>query len=377
MKKVYIVIAVAAFVVLQSCSKEDLIQVSVNNEPKLPSTVYNYYNGENTKNHVATLGRVLFYDRLLSKNNSVSCGSCHKQAFAFSDNVQFSIGLNNVKTERNSMAIQNLPSGTFFAGGIGNGSDDGFGLNPVDLIAIQGGGFFWDGRESNLRSLFSRPITNHIEMGITDMDEVVEKISRQPHYAALFQNAFETPEITVTRMAEAVSTFMESIQSNNSTFDRFLMNSFNPMSAEEQDGYNLFFSTYNCGSCHNPFPGPYFTDVPKDIGLEKNPMDLGFGGITGKAELMGKFKTPNLRNVALTAPYMHDGRFKSLDEVLEHYSTGIQSSANLDPSLKDQYGNPRKMNITEKDKKSLKAFLNALTDYSIVTDVKFSDPFKK
>lgn len=377
MKKPYLYLVVCAIILIQSCSKEEAIRVTELNQPKLPSTVYNYYSGENTKNHVATLGRVLFYDRLLSKNNSVSCGSCHKQAFAFSDNVQFSVGLNNVKTERNSMAIQNLPSGTFFAGGIGNGTGDGFGLNPVDLIANQGGGFFWDGRESNLRSLFSRPITNHIEMGITDMDEVVEKISRQPHYATLFQNAFETPEINVTRMAEAVAIFMESIQSSNSTFDRFMMNSFNPMSAEEQDGYNLFFGTYNCGSCHNPFPGPYFTDVPKDIGLENTPTDLGFGGITGKAELMGKFKTPNLKNVALTAPYMHDGRFKSLDEVLEHYSTGIKSSTNLDPVLKDQYGNPRKMNITEKDKKSLKAFLNALTDYTIVTDVRFSDPFVK
>jgi cytochrome c peroxidase len=377
MKKPYLLLAIFAFIFIQSCSKEEAIRVTDVNEPKLPSTVHNYYSGDNTKNHIATLGRVLFYDRLLSKNNSVSCGSCHKQAFAFSDNVQFSVGLNNVKTERNSMAIQNLPTGTFFAGGIGNGTGDGFGMNPVDLIMVQGGGFFWDGRESNLRSLFSRPITNHIEMGITDMDEVVEKISRQPHYATLFQNAFETPEINVTRMAEAVATFMESIQSNNSTFDRFMMNSFNPMSADEQDGYNLFFGTYNCGSCHNPFPGPYFTDVPKDIGLESNPIDLGFGGITGKAELMGKFKTPNLKNVALTAPYMHDGRFKSLDEVLEHYSNGIQSSTNLDPVLKDQYGNPSKMNITEKDKKSLKAFLNALTDYSIVTDVKFSDPFVK
>jgi cytochrome c peroxidase len=139
----------------------------------------------------------------------------------------------------------------------------------------------------------------------------------------------------------------------------------------------LFFGTYNCASCHNPFPGPYLTDVPKDIGLENNPVDLGFGGITGKADQMGRFKTPNLKNVALTAPYMHDGRFETLDEVLEHYSTGIKSSVNLDPSLKDQYGNPKKMNITEKDKKSLKAFLNALTDYSLVTDVKFSDPFKQ
>lgn len=375
MKKAYLFPIVAALIIFQACSKEEALRVSAVNEPKLPSTVYDYYNGDNARNHMATLGRVLFYERLLSKNNSVSCGSCHKQAFAFSDNVQFSIGLNNVKTERNSMAIQNLPTGTLLAGGIG--VDDGFGMNPVDLIASQGGGFFWDGRESNLRSLFTRPITNHIEMGITDMNEVVEKIKRQPHYSTLFQNAFGTPEINVTKMAEAVATFMESIQSNNSTFDRFLMNSPNEMSAEELDGYNLFFGTYNCGSCHNPFPGPYFTDVPRDIGLESNPVDLGFGGITGKAEQLGKFKTPNLKNVALTAPYMHDGRFKSLDDVLEHYSTGIKSSPNLDQALKDQYGNPRKMNITEKDKKSLKAFLNALTDYTLVTDVKFSDPFKQ
>ncbi len=375
MKTSYFFLVLSGFILIQSCTKEQELLVTKVNEPKLPATVYDYYSGDNTRNHIATLGRVLFYDRLLSKNNSVSCGSCHKQAFAFSDNMQFSIGLNNVKTERNSMAIQNLPTGILTAGGIGTGN--GLGMNPVDLIAVQGGGFFWDGRESNLRSLFTRPITNHIEMGITDMNEVVEKIKRQPHYSTLFQNAYGTPEVNVTKMADAVATFMESIQSNNSKFDRFLMNSPNPMSAEEQDGYNLFFGTYNCASCHNPFPGPYLTDVPKDIGLENNPVDLGFGGITGKADQMGKFKTPNLKNVALTAPYMHDGRFETLDEVLEHYSTGIKSSVNLDPSLKDQYGNPKKMNITEKDKKSLKAFLNALTDYALVTDVKFSDPFKQ
>ena len=212
MNRSYLFPIVAVLIVIQSCSKEDILRVSAVNEPKLPSTVYDYYSGDNTRNHVATLGRVLFYERLLSKNNSVSCGSCHKQAFAFSDNVQFSIGLNNLKTERNSMAIQNLPTGTVLAGGIG--IDDGI-MNPVDLIATQGGGFFWDGRESNLRSLFTRPVTNHIEMGITDMNEVVEKIKRQPHYPTLFQNAFGTPEISVTKMADAVATFMESIQSNN------------------------------------------------------------------------------------------------------------------------------------------------------------------
>ncbi len=377
MKKVLIVIAVAAFVVLQSCSKEEILRVSVNNEPKLPSTVYAYFanpDNNNTRNHVATLGRVLFYERLLSKNNAVSCGSCHKQAFAFSDNVQFSAGLNNIKTERNSMAIQNLPTGLNFAG---NGTGDGGVLNPIDLIAAQGGGFFWDGRESNLRSLFSRPITNHIEMGITDVNEVVEKVKKAPYYDALFQNAFGTPEINVTRMADAVATFMESIQSNNSTFDKFLQNSFHPMNIEETKGYNLFFSTYNCGSCHNPFPGPYFTDEPKNIGLDGISLDKGFGAITGKISQMEKFKTPNLKNVALTAPYMHDGRFNTLNDVLEHYSTGIQASENLDPNLKDIYGNPRRMNISSADKESLMAFLNALTDYSLVTDVKFSDPFKK
>lgn len=372
MKKATILSALTTIFFLHSCTKENSTLISKNNAPNLPAAVLDYYSGNDTKNHIATLGRVLFYERLLSKNNAISCGSCHKQAFAFSDNVQFSVGLNNVKTERNSMAIQNFPTGDIFAGG---GITTG--IDPVDLLIVNGGGFFWDGRQSNLRSLFSEPIMNHIEMGITDMNEVVEKIKAQQYYSSLFQNAFGTPEVSVERMADAVATFMESIQSNNSKFDRYMMNAPNPMDANEQRGFDLFFGIYNCSSCHNPFPGPYITDVPKDIGLDSNPTDLGFGAITGNSTQAGKFKTPNLKNVALTAPYMHDGRFKTLDEVLEHYSTGIQRSKNLDHSLMDTNGNPKKMNISEADKESLKAFLNALTDYSIVTDTKFSDPFQK
>lgn len=356
---------------LQSCTKDTNLRPIKSASPSLPTESYTYFEFEPQRNEVATLGRVLFYERQLSKNNSVSCGSCHKQAFAFADNVAFSAGLNNVKTGRNSMAIQNLPSFSMFL--------DGDVLPPnggSDVFFAPSTGFFWDGRENDLRSLVLRPVTNHVEMGITNVDEILEKLRRSPHYADLFNKAFDSSEITAEKISEAVATFMESIQSNNSKFDRFINeNHATAMNAEELRGYDLFFTTYNCASCHNPFPGPYFSDAPKNIGLDAQNTDRGFAAITGILADVGVFKVPNLKNVALTAPYMHDGRFNTLDDVLEHYSSGVQNSPTLSSQLRGADGNALRMNITPQDKRSLIAFLNALTDVNIITDPKFSDPF--
>jgi cytochrome c peroxidase len=370
MKKFVSLSLISILVLLHSCSKEDALRITKSSVPTLPSSSYNYYPTEQDKNDKATLGRVLFYERQMSKNNSVSCGSCHKQAFAFADNVAFSTGLNNVKTGRNSMPIQNLPNTDFIFfdnGSLPPNNGDFFAFSPK---------FFWDGRENNLSNLVLRPVTNHIEMGITDVSEIVDKIKQLPYYENLFNKAFGSNEITAAKISEAVAVFMLSIQSNESKFDKFIMNGESGLNALELSGYNLFNGTYNCASCHNPFPGPYMADEPKDIGLDRTITDRGFGVISGKSSEMGKFKVPNLKNVALTAPYMHDGRFKTLDEVLEHYSNGIQRSPNLSPFLMNPNGTAMQLNIKQEDKVALIAFLNSMTDYSLITDPKFSDPFQ-
>jgi cytochrome c peroxidase len=214
-------------------------------------------------------------------------------------------------------------------------------------------------------------------MGITDVSEVVAKLKRLPYYEDLFMKAYGSTEVTVEKISEAVALFMASIQSNESRFDKFILNGgLDGLNALEQAGYQLFNGTYNCINCHNPFPGPYMTEEPKDIGLDRSVTDRGFGAISGLTSEMGKFKVPNLKNVALTAPYMHDGRFNTLEEVLEHYSSGINDSPNLAPSLRDASGKALRLNIKTEDKRALIAFLNSMTDYSLITDPKFSDPFQ-
>jgi cytochrome c peroxidase len=146
--------------------------------------------------------------------------------------------------------------------------------------------------------------------------------------------------------------------------------------AEELEGLSLFNTKYPCASCHNQSGGYMGGNSFRDIGLNADYTDLGRGAVTGQVTDNGKFKTPSLHNVALSAPYMHDGRFKTLEEVLDHYSHGIQATPNLDPFLLDNGGTVLKMNITEHDKKALIAFLNTFTDYKMVTDPKFSNPFK-
>ncbi|MEZ5172287.1 MAG: cytochrome c peroxidase [Bacteroidia bacterium] len=370
-------ILTAALFALNSCTKEtDPVLSSVS--PNLPETPYNYsaFGGfsDPTYNHTATLGRVLFYERQLSANNSVSCASCHKQAFSFADNVAFSRGLNNEVTTRNSMPVINLSGGfsnvMFFEDG--NISPDQFG--PMGF----GASFFWDGRESNLNQLAMRPVKNHVEMGITDTKALITKLNRLPYYPALFQNAFGSPKISVEKISQAIGTFMSSIQSTDSKNDRFLSTG-DPtvFTSLENRGFNLFFETYNCAGCHDVFPGEYNSPGFFNIGLDTYSEDPGLAGLPDKSSERGVFRTPNLKNVALTAPYMHDGRFATLDDVLDHYSEGINETPGLALQLRNGQGQPLRMNIPDADRKALLAYLNTFTDYTVIADVKFSDPFVK
>ncbi len=329
-------------------------------------------------NKIATLGRVLFYDNNMSVNNAISCASCHKQQYAFADNVAFSTGFESRLTKRNSPPIQNL---------VGNNS-----FSTTSLLGNNGNMvLFWDGRENNVQNLITRPVTNHVEMGISDFTTLPAKLGNLGYYKQLFTDAYGTSEITQDRITSAVAYFISSINSTNSRFSQALtaavnsgnfLPSGNPnitgLSAQEQQGYSLFIGKYNCGSCHHIITDNYTIDQSfMDSGLDPSYTDNGRGAITNTSTDNGKFKVPSLHNVGLTAPYMHDGRFTSLDQVLEHYSHGINNSPNLSDSLKSKTdGTPLVMNISTADKQAIIAFLNTFTDNQMINDTKFSTPFK-
>lgn len=305
------------------------------------------------------LGRVLFYDRFLSVNNSVSCGSCHKQSRAFADDVALSKGFNNQLTTRNSMPIQNLSSISFME---------------------QGGehALFWDGRETSLSEMVLRPVASHIEMGITDMDYLCEKLSGISYYPTLFERDFGSPEINSERIRYALSGFISGMNSFNSKFDQG-----QPLTATETLGKNLFETKYPCNSCHNVgSPTGYLNGGEggtafSNIGLDIADSDRGVGAISGNPADDGKFKIPSLRNIALTAPYMHDGRFNTLEEVLDHYSNTMMEHPNLDERLKEPNGDALRMQISEQEKTAIIAFLNTMTDFEFITDPQLSDPFNR
>lgn len=395
-------IAAGMLVIILACEpSENQTWEMVLDLPETPFT----YNVAGVTDDLPTLGRVLFYDTRLSLNNSISCASCHKQTLAFSDNAALSRGFENRVTTRNSMGIQNIISDAFQefivpADTTGNvdsttiveidpgiiGYMPGVPVSP-DFVATPTS-LFWDGRESNLKQMVTRPIMNHIEMGIHDMDALARKLTQIPEYKSLFHKAFGEQEITADKISQGLSAFLLSIRSNQSKFDRamvfrtdaFTFNS-KPantltinlpsvnLSAQEELGRQLFFNKFNCNNCHD-------ANGFADIGLDASPKDMGLMETTGSAQHRGQFKIPSLRNVELTGPYMHDGRFKTLESVIEHYSHGIKNSPNLDHRLKGSDGRPLQMNMTAGEVKAIAAFLTTLTDYQMISDARFANPFK-
>lgn len=356
MKKIHLSAAiVAAIAIIYSCRKNESAapKSGASVSLDLPATPYPYFgsggSGLDSLNRVATLGRVLFYDSHLSVNNAISCGSCHKQAFGFADNVAFSVGFEGALTKRNSPGLNSL-------------------ANSSTL--------FWDGREDNIMNLALRPITNHVEMGIEDSNTLVQKLAALPYYAKLFKDAYGDMAVTTTRISGALGIFLVSITADNSRFDQFSRGDSMVLTAQEMAGKTLFDGKYNCAHCHTSGNGYMGNSTFKDIGLDATYTDIGRGAITGNTADKGTFKVPNLKNVGVSAPYMHDGRYNTLSDVIDHYSTGIHNSPNLDIVLTDSAGHARAMNISADDKAALIAFLNTLTDYQMITDQKFSNPFK-
>lgn len=353
----FAVLIAATVIGFNSCKKQsDMVEAS-HLKLVLPAVPYSYNDQiGGQSDDLVTLGRVLFYDNHLSVNNAISCASCHKQILGFSDNVAVSRGFENKLTTRNSLPIQNLSSFSF--------------IGTTNL--------FWDGRQSFLSSMVLKPITNHVEMGMTDDNAIAERVRNTPYYPDLFSKAFGgNTEITSVKIANALAAFVGNIRSGNSKFD-LVQSGQTTLSGLEIEGKNLFFTKYNCASCHQSVTLPVgygsFAGF-NNIGLDENYSDRGLGAITGNPADDGKFKVPSLRNITLTAPYMHDGRFATLEDVLDHYSHGIANSANLDERLKGSDNHPIQMNISDQEKSAIIAFLGTLTDYSMIHDVRFSSPF--
>lgn len=304
-------------------------------------------------NAAATLGRVLFYDKRLSLNQTISCASCHQQANGFSDPARFSRGFQGGFTGRNSMGLANARW-------------------------YQRRSFFWDERAATLEAQVLQPIQNAVEMGMT-LPALVTRLSAEPFHTDLFNQAFGTPEITSDRISRALAQFVRSIISTQTKHDagRAANPQFSNFTQQENEGRNLFNQPGSCSACHgtdNFVPGNNIFNN----GLEFPFVDLGRGAITGNAADNGKFKVPSLRNIALTAPYMHDGRFATLEQVVDFYSNQVADNPNLSPPLRlppQQGGGVRRPNFTAQQKAALVAFMRTLTDPNIASDPKWSDPF--
>ena len=343
--KKLVLIGVASFLLLFSCKKDDpqdpavvdpsLQNIEFNIPKDWPLPVYNFSDNALTTAGFK-LGRKLFYDPVLSSDSSVSCGSCHQAFAAFAQlDHPVSHGVDDRLGIRNSPALFNLSWHT---------------------------SFFWDGGVNHIELQPFGPITNPLEMNET-LNGVIAKLQASDAYKSMFNDAFGTTEINTQRMAKALAQFMGLMVSSNSKFDKYKRNEAgNDLTQIEQSGYAVFKD--KCGTCHKE---PLFTDFSfRNNGLELlnntgGYIDSGRGRITpNDPQSYYTFKVPTLRNLKYSPPYMHDGRFNTIDEVLDHYTTGIHQTPNLDPILVNG------ITLTSDDRTALKAFLNTLNDETFV-----------
>nr|WP_106791796.1 cytochrome c peroxidase [Aquimarina sp. Aq78] len=289
------------------------------------------------------LGKKLFYDGRLASDGVISCGFCHIQDFAFTHHTHIvSHGVGGALGTRNAQPLHNMAFMKEFT---------------------------WDGAAIHLDLQPIIPITAEVEMNET-FNGILKKLEEQPEYVKLFADAFEDQKINSDNMLKAISQFMIMMISANTKYDKIERNEGSVFTAEEAAGFELFKT--KCASCHK---GTLFTDQSyRNNGLPIDPLynDIGRKRVTGLTEDIQKFKVPSLRNIELTFPYMHDGRLKTLDDVLNHYSDGMVDSETLDPMLKDQTG-ALGIPMTAEEKQQIIAFLKTLTDDDFVNDTRFSE----
>ena len=278
----------------------------------------------------AALGKKLFSEKILSKDSSVSCASCHLPKFAFADTVAFSVGIEGKLTKRNTPSVLNMKNRPYY---------------------------FWDGRATTLEEQALMPIQNPDEMGLP-IDEAVKRLNQSREYKLLFQKIFNQKP-TAKNLAAAFSAYEKTLETVDSKFDDW-SNNLKKLTAAEERGRELFVGDKaKCFDCHRM--EDFTNDEFKNIGLYngKDLNDAGLSNLTNKETDKGKFKTPGLRNIAVTAPYMHNGMFKTLEEVVEYYNNPqkfVPDAVNIDDALKSP------LNLSEKEKKDLVSFLKTLTD---------------
>ena len=399
MRPLIFILSFFVTVFIVSCASDDTSNISngYTNIYNLPEIPYNYsdpnfpdtftpyvfgFDNTPTDNPITddgvTLGRVLFYDKNLSNDNSISCASCHKQEFGFSDNTPKSIGISGEHTFRNSMGFAN-----------------------AGFYAAEN--FSWDHKAPNLEAQVLLPIIDEIELGNT-LEDIVEKLTDLAYYEPLFINAFGDSQITSTKISKALSQFVRSIYSFNTKYDRGIeltkdiFIDFPNFTTKANLGKDIFNGKLTpgaigtCITCHLPNSTPlHFTQpIPKNanqvifsgaepdnIGLDidLNVEDNGLGVVLNIESFYGHFKTPSLRNIELTGPYMHDGRLETLEDVVDHYSTGVLAHPYLSAHMMNGEGEPRHLNLTPEESEALVAFMKTLTDYELINDEKFSNPF--
>lgn len=350
------------FLLTSSCIEKEKL-VAKKDEPYLldvPVQLPSYTIPETnpiTKNGVE-LGRHLFYEKKLSIDNSISCGSCHLQSKGFTDGLKVSIGVRKQTGKRSSMALTNL------------------------LFLPKN--FFWDGRSTDLEHQIIFPITDPVEMD-EKIESVILKLKSDKKYEQLFLNAFQNLEINQDKIVKALAQFERTLLSTNSRYDQYLQKKYN-LSASEERGKKLFYQHPdgnlrnvprggNCGDCHS---GSLQTDnLMHNNGLDDTFLDVGLENFTGLKSDRAKFRTPSLRNIELTAPYMHDGRFETLEDVLNHYNDHVKHTEFTDPlMLASNLGGslPQELGLTPTEKQDIINFLKTLTDSDFITNPIFAQP---
>lgn len=300
------------------------------------------------------LGRLLFYEKKLSAGNSISCESCHLQKLAFTDGKALSRGADGSLTTRSSMSLANL-------------------------LWVRN--FFWDGRSPNLEQQAAFPLTNVHEMG-QPLEESAAKLRQTALYPPLFKAAFGSDIVTSDHILKALAQFERTLISADSKYDRYLAGIYQP-TAQEIRGMALFQNApnpqkrirgANCEHCHGGVKT--FKELFHNNGLDSIFSDNGRRNFTNQAEDTGRFRVPTLRNIMLTAPYMHDGRFQRIEQVLNHYNEHIRESETLSSFLKDvsNEANGKKLMLTKSEKTDIISFLSMLTDSTFITNPEFSNP---
>ena len=366
-----------SLLLLQNCKHDPGITKSTPNDPdslyigkvytypvvKVNGQLYGYRPFTYPSNYTMTLegiqlGRMLFYDSSLALTHNLACGSCHKQQYAFGDNMPLSINVNG-PTKRNTMALMNLA------------------ITPPTGMSNH---YFWDGRKTTVEDAVRDAFEGeqHPNIGLS-----IAAIDSNPKYVALFKRAFGRPlTINEDNVVNAIGSFVRTLISTDSRFDKYCKGQIQ-LTSDESQGFQTFLdnNTGDCLHCHSD--APFLTFATQSVMFANNAIDAvpyvslfpdrGLGAITGDTNDYGKFKIPTLRNVAVSAPYMHDGRFTTLDQVINHYSDDLRHSPNVSPGMTkiDSGGT----HLDADHKRYLLAFLNSLTDTSYLHNSNFSNPF--